>query len=220
MPVYNEKETIEKIVKRVLKNKVVGELIIVDDFSTDGTREILRKISKKEKKVKLIFHSRNYGKGRAIRSGLGKIKEEIVIIQDADLEYNPGDYEKLLKPIFNNKADVVYGSRFLGKKPRFSVFYFGNMILVFFANLLYNAEITDEATCYKVFKTKILREMNLKCRRFEFCPEVTAKLRKQGYKIFEVPVSYNARSIREGKKIKWRDGFIALWTLIKYRFAD
>ena len=228
IPAYNEKTTILKIIKRVKNVKIPKEIIIIDDFSTDGTREILRKI--KDKNIKIIYQPRNFGKGYAIRTGIKYVGGDIIIIQDADLEYNPQDYLKLIKPIIQGKAKVVYGTRFPRKKwhpsllkPYYSLFnpyYFANKILTIATNLLYNANITDEPTCYKMFKTSVLKSLNLKCRRFEFCPEVTAKIRKKGFKIYEVPISYNPRTVEEGKKINWKDGFQALWTLIKYRFKD
>lgn len=228
MPVYNEKGTIKEIIKRVKQvkiPKVSKELVIIDDFSTDGTRKILKKIKdrNKDRNIKIVFHERNKGKGSAIRTGIKHVTGNIIIIQDADLEYNPQDYAKLVKPIIEGKADVVYGTRFpkTTKKPSlFNTFFLGNRILTFMANLLYNAKITDEPTCYKVFKTSILKSINLKSKRFEFCPEVTAKVRKKGYKIYELPISYKPRSIEQGKKINWKDGIEAIWTLIKYRFTN
>lgn len=228
IPVYNEEKTILEIIKRVKAVKIPKEIIIVDDFSTDRTGEILRKI--KDKNIKIVFQDKNYGKGFAIRTGLKNVTGNIVIIQDADLEYTPQDYIKLIEPINEKKANVVYGTRFPRKKghpsllaPYMSIFnpyYFANKILTLASNILYNAKITDEPTCYKVFKTQVLKSIDLKCKRFEFCPEVTAKVRKKGYKILEVPISYNPRSVEEGKKIKLKDGMQAIWTLIKYRFID
>lgn len=230
IPVYNEKKTIKEIVRRVQNVNLDKEIIIVDDFSTDGTREILRQI--KEKNIRAIFHKRNYGKGHALRTGIKQVTGRIVIIQDADLEYDPQDYPKLVKPIVEGKTKVVYGTRFPEKQghPSPSIlhpyitllnpYYTANKILTVMANLLYNAHITDEPTCYKVFSSDVLKSINLKCEKFEFCPEVTAKVRKKGYKIFEVPISYHARSVKEGKKIKFKDGIQAIWTLIKYRISD
>jgi len=218
MPVYNEIKTIREILKRVSAVKIDKEIIIVDDFSTDGTRKFLKKI--KDKNIKIVFHKRNHGKGYAIRTGLRYAKGDLTIIQDADLEYDPEDYLKLIKPI-KKGASVVYGSRRLNKKNKQLItrFYIATDVLNLITNLLYNAKITDEPTCYKLFKTKLLRSLNLKCKRFEFCPEVTAKVRKRGYKIHEVPIYYKPRTVKEGKKIGWRDGFEAVWTLIKYRFS-
>jgi len=220
IPVYNEKATIKEAIRRVQKQRIKKEIIIIDDFSTDGTRNILRKI--KDKNIKIIFQHKNYGKGLAIRKAIEHITGSIVIIQDADLEYSPEDYDKLIQPIINGKAKVVYGTRFpKGRKMSISkLFLLGNKTLTFLSNLLYNTKITDEATCYKVFDAKVFKSINLACKRFEFCPEITAKLAKKGYKITEIPITYNPRTKAEGKKIKWKDGFIAIFTLIKYKFIN
>lgn len=221
MPVYNEKNTINEIISRVMAVSIPKELIIVDDFSKDGTREMLKKIRSRD--IKTIFHERNYGKGHALRTGIKHATGDIVIIQDADLEYDPQEYAKLIKPIIDGKVKVVYGTRFPKGSPHppiTNLFFLANKILTIASNLLYNANITDEPTCYKVFDADVLKSINLKCERFEFCPEVTAKVRKNGFKIIEVPISYKPRSVKEGKKINWKDGFEALWTLIKYRFVD
>lgn len=221
IPVYNEENTIQEIINRVSRVNIKKEIIIVDDFSTDGTREILNKL--KANNIKVIFHDKNYGKGYAIRTAIKHITGNITIIQDADLEYSPEDYLKLIEPIANNRASVVYGTRFPkdAKRPSlFNRFFLANRILTSTANILYKAEITDEPTCYKVFDSNILKSLDLKCTRFEFCPEVTAKVRKIDQKIYELPILYNPRSIEEGKKIKLKDGFEALWTLIKYKFID
>jgi len=218
VPVFNEVNTIEKILLIIREQKIKKEIIIVDDFSTDGTREILMREENDE--TKIIFHSKNLGKGFAIRTGLEQVSGEVVIIQDADLEYDPKDYDKLLEPITSGKAEVVYGSRCLGKnnKKSYLRFYLGGIFLTWLTNILYGSKITDEPTCYKVFKTEVLRKLELKCKRFEFCPEVTAKVLRNGYHIYEVPISYNPRLIDEGKKIGWKDGCIAIFTLLKYRF--
>jgi glycosyltransferase involved in cell wall biosynthesis len=230
IPAYNEKDTIKAIIKKVKAVNIPKEIIIVDDGSKDGTREILRKI--KDKEVKVIFHEKNSGKGAALRTGIKYSIGRIIIIQDADLEYDPRDYPKLIKPILTGKFKVVYGTRFprTTKHPGISFFhpyitlknpyYLANKILTTTANILYNAKITDEPTCYKIFDADTLKSINLKCKRFEFCPEVTAKVRKKGHKIHEVPIRYYPRSVEEGKKIKLRDGFEAIWALIKYRFVD
>lgn len=194
------------------------EIIIVDDGSTDGTREILRKLGRD--KYKIIYQPKNQGKGMAIREGLKYVTADVVIIQDADLEYDPQDYHVLLKPILRGEASVVYGSRWLKKhclsRP-FNLFKLGTWLLTWITNFLYRAGITDEPTCYKVFKAEVIKGLPLKCRRFEFCPEVTAKICKRGYRIHEVPISYNARSFSEGKKVNWIDGLHALWVLLKNR---
>ncbi len=221
IPAYNEKETIKEVLRRV-KNADIGktkkEIIVVDDFSTDGTIEVLKTLD--DKNIKIIFHEKNYGKGHAIRTALKHSTGDIIIIQDADLEYNPEDYYKLIEPILKNKARVVYGSRVLNKNNKYSTlsFYLGGRLLSFLTNILYNTNITDEPTCYKLFKKEVLDEINFECEKFEFCPEVTAKVTKKGIKILEIPISYNPRNIKQGKKIRWKDGVIAAWTLIKYRF--
>lgn len=224
IPVYNEKNTISEILERIDKvdlsefsfNK---EIIIVDDGSNDGTREILSKLVSK---YKIIYHPKNRGKGAAIRTALEHVSGDYVIIQDADLEYDPKDYKNLLACVIENKAEVVYGSRLLNHHNQFSYtsYYYGGLLLSWLINLIYGIKISDESTCYKLFKTKIIKAIPLKCQRFEFCPEITAKIAKRGIKIYEVPISYYPRRKKEGKKVKWRDGFEALWVLIKYKFFD
>lgn len=228
IPVYNEKETIEEIIRQVKLVALDKEIIIIDDASTDGTKKILKTMEKKlntndeRNKIKIIYRERRQGKGSAIRRGLEEVSGDIVIIQDADLEYEPQDYYKLVQPIIEGKTDIVYGSRISGayKKKSYSSFYLGGRFLSFLASVLYDAHITDEPTCYKVFRGEVIKSINLKCKRFEFCPEITAKVRKKGYRIYEVPIHYYPRSIEEGKKINWKDGLQAIWTLIKYRFID
>ncbi len=223
IPVYNEAKTVEKVFEKVRNLPLKKEIIMVDDGSTDGSREILKALEKKwgnDNNFKFVYHSRNLGKGSAIRSGLKLVEGEVVVIQDADLELNPEDIPLLLEPIQRGETSVVYGSRFLRpeQKKRSFLRNLANWILSITATLLYGQKITDEATGYKVFKTDLLRSLNLRCRRFEFCPEVTAKILRKGEKIVEVPVSYDPRTAEEGKKICWKDGFQALWTLVKYRF--
>ena len=218
IPVYNERDTIAETIARVRAAPVEKEIVVVDDASTDGTAEIVEPLVGPD--LRLVRQPRNQGKGAAIRRGLQDATGEIVLIQDADLEYDPADYPKLVAPIEEGEADVVYGTRaprFAGMRRPHRSF---NWLAARLANLLYRANITDEATCYKVFRTAIIRDLPLKCERFEFCPEVTAKVRKRGIRIHEVPVSYQARSVGAGKKIRWWDGVEALWTLIKYRFVD
>ncbi|MHB1455475.1 MAG: glycosyltransferase family 2 protein [Armatimonadota bacterium] len=216
IPVYNEADTIIETLNRVMDVKLDKEIIVVDDCSTDGTRDILKKTTG----IKLCLHEKNMGKGTAIRSALKEVTGDIVIIQDADLEYDPNDYNAIIEPIISSKADVVYGSRFLKGKPRMNpANYLANRILAISANMLFNAGITDEATCYKAFRANLLRSIDLKCRRFEFCPEVTAKIRRKGIKIHEVPISYSSRTMAQGKKINWWDGVTAIWTLVKYRIV-
>ena len=221
IPFYNEIKTIGAIIDRITALKDIDkEIIIVDDFSKDGTREFLKKLSTPG--IKVYFHEKNVGKGGAIRTGLKNMTGDAVIIQDADLEYDPAEYGLLLKPIFEGKTKVVYGSRFLGNRNEgpYITHYMATLLLNLMVRVLYGAKITDEATCYKLFTKDVIESVNLKCERFEFCPEVTAKVLKKGYKILEVPISYSGRTFDEGKKINWRDGVEAIWTLIKYRFTD
>jgi len=220
IPAYNEEKTISEIIKRVKEQKieVEKEIIVVDDGSSDKTSDILKRI----KGIKLLKHGRNMGKGRAIRTGLDNAMGDIVLIQDADLELSPEDYPALLSPLLEKKAEVVYGSRLLGGKFKKNLlFYGGGRFITFLANILYGINITDEPIGYKVFKTDLLRSLNLECERFEFCPEVTAKIAKRGIKIHEVPVKYNPRSVKEGKKLNAvKDGLKAAAVLIKYRFLN
>lgn len=221
IPAYNEINTIEEILEKVKKIKISKEIIVVDDGSTDGTREYLDNLN--DSLVKVFFHKKNMGKSSAVRTGIKEAKGKIIIIQDADLEYDPEDYYKLIKPIQEGRYKVVYGTRYPVVSKMFNLthrFFLANRILTIMSNFLYNADITDEPTCYKVFDTKVLQNLNLKSKRFEFCPEVTAKVRKKGYKIKEIPINYNPRTIEQGKKINWRDGIEAIYTLIKYRFVD
>ena len=219
MPVYNEKDTIHQIIEKVQKVEIEKEIIIVDDYSTDGTRKILKTDYESIDNIHIIYHEKNWGKGKAIRSGLNFISGDITIIQDGDLEYDPEDYIKLIKPILDKSQDVVYGSRFLKSDNRhsYSRYYLGGRLVTFVTNLLYGQNLTDEPTCYKVFRSDLLKNLNLKCERFEFCPEVTAKIAKQGIKIPEIPINYYPRKIEEGKKIRWTDGIEAIWTLLKFR---
>ncbi|MFH1671769.1 MAG: glycosyltransferase family 2 protein [Candidatus Portnoybacteria bacterium] len=224
VPVFNEKNTIADILKKIEEVDLSSlgfkkEIIIVDDYSTDGTREILKSLSGE---YKIVYHSKNQGKGMAVQTGLKEATGDYVIVQDADLEYDPEDYKGLLKTALKEDAKVVYGSRLLHSKDNYShrSFYLGGLFLTWAANLIYGIKITDESTCYKLFETEFLKSLNLKARGFEFCPEVTAKTAKRGVKIYEVPIQYHPRHVKEGKKIKWKDGLVALWTLIKYKFID
>ena len=220
MPVYNEVNTIEEVIDRVLATGYASEIVLVDDGSKDGSTEILKKYQGRDG-FQVIICDVNRGKGAAVREGIQAAKSTYAIIQDADFEYDPKDYAKLMPVIESGQADVVYGSRFMENTE---YFYFrslaANKLLTFLTNLLYHTKLTDMETCYKLFKVADVREIPLHSRRFEFEPELTSKLLKRGYKIMEVPISYNGRSYDEGKKIKPRDGFIALWTLFKYRFVD
>lgn len=219
VPVYNEKETIRKILKRVRDINLEKEIIVVDDGSTDGTKRLLKNLSLKG--FKIIYHPENRGKGAAIRTGLKHITGDVVIIQDADLEYDPKNYYRLIEPIVTGRSDVVYGSRILGRNKKASfIYYLGNKILTSLTNLLYHTKITDLYTGHKAFRSKILKNIDLKCKGFEFCSEVTAKISKQKYRIYEVPISYQPRSWKEGKKISWRDGLVGLWILVRYRFIN
>jgi glycosyltransferase involved in cell wall biosynthesis len=221
IPVYNEEKTISEILKKVDDVLLPGfekEIIIIDDKSSDGTLIVLEKL-KNQYDFILLKHQQNMGKGAAIRTGISKATGDFVIIQDADLEYDPNDYSKLLIPFLEKNAQVVYGSRILGTKKRGKLsFYLGGRLVTLATNIIYGINITDEPTCYKVFKRELINSLNLESNGFEFCPEVTAKIAKRGIKIYEVPISYFPRNKSEGKKIKWKDGVVALWTLLKHRF--
>lgn len=223
IPAYNEKPTIAAIINRVREVSLADgwqkEIIVVDDGSKDGTRDILRGISFPD--VQVIFHDRNQGKGVAIRTGVTRATGDYVIIQDADLEYDPREYDKLLAPLRDKQTDVVYGSRFLGRRERMTlVQLLGNRMLTIITNVLYGTGLTDMETCYKVVPTTVLRSIKLESRGFDFEPEITAKLLRRGFKIREVPISYVGRSAEEGKKIDWRHGIPALKTLVKFRFVE
>jgi len=220
VPVFNEKETLETLLDRVEQTNFDKEIIIVDDGSTDGTREILK--NKFEDKYTVLYHQQNMGKGAALQSGFDQVTGDIVIIQDADLEYDPSDYGKLIEPIVRGNADVVFGSRFLGGPHRVLFFwhYMGNRILTLFSNLLNNLNLSDMETCYKAFRSDILKTLRLRSKRFGFEPEFTAKVARRRLKIYEVPISYYGRTYEEGKKITWKDGFSAIYCIIRYRFFE
>ena len=220
MPCYNERNTIEEIVRRVMAVKIRIELIIVDDGSTDGTRDLLTKL-KEQYKFNLIFQPKNGGKGAALRRGFQEVSGDLVVIQDADLEYSPEEFPELIELICQGRADVVFGSRFIGRHRVFLfTHYAGNRLLTFITNVLYNTMLTDMETCYKVMRTEVLRSMKLEANGFGIEPELTAKIFKRGYRVYEVPITYDGRGYEEGKKITWRDGIVALWVLLKYRFTE
>jgi glycosyltransferase involved in cell wall biosynthesis len=221
IPVYNEVESIQVILERVQAQKLAHEIIVVDDGSKDGTRDILQKMDGK-KSVRVILHEKNKGKGAAVRTGMAAALGDVLLIQDADLEYDPRDYPTLLKPLNEGIADVVYGSRFLGGSHRVAMFWHmvANRMLTFMTNILYNTILTDMETGYKVFRRETLDGMVLHANSFDFEPEFTAKILKRHFRIFEVPITFNPRDYTEGKKIKLHDAFAAVWTLIKYRFVE
>lgn len=230
MPVYNERATLEEAVRRVCNVRIPKEIILVDDGSTDGTREILQALAARENgrndpfnEVRPFLQPVNRGKGAAIREGVSHITGDIVIIQDADLEYDPQDYMSLLEPILRGQADVVYGSRFSGGGPHRVLFFWhfvGNQILTLFSNVLSNLNLSDMEVGYKVFKAEVLKSIKIKSNRFGFEPEITMKVAKKGWRIYEVPISYYGRGYEEGKKITWKDGVVALYTLIRFRLMD
>lgn len=224
MPVYNEKDTLLKILQQVEDvelGEVQKEIVLVDDASKDGTTELLKQISQKNPTYKVIFKEKNEGKGFALRDGFAHTTGEYVIVQDADLEYDPRDYSKLIKTLESEHVDVVYGSRFSGDYEEMSnLHYLGNKFLTLTTNILYGVKLTDMETCYKLIPGDFIRGMEIKAARFNFEPEITAKILRSGLKISEVPINYRGRSHAEGKKITWRDGLSALWTLFKFRFTD
>jgi len=219
MPVYNEKATIREIVARVLAADVDKELLIVDDCSTDGTRDIIRELAAADSRIRVFLHEKNSGKGAGIQTALPHISGDIVIIQDADLEYCPEDYPTLIGPIINDYADVVYGTRFIGPHRVFMVWhYFANKMLTLLVNILYNTMLTDMEVGYKAFRSSIFNEITIRSKGFDFEPEITAKVFKRHYRVFEVPITYCGRTYAEGKKITWRDGIHALIAILKFRF--
>lgn len=222
IPVFNEAPTIKEIINRV-KSVDVGldkEIIVVDDFSQDGTREILDKLHAPG--LKIYYHDKNMGKGAALQTGFSKAEGDIILIQDADLEYNPKEYPKLLEPILDGRADVVYGSRFLGGPHRVLFFwhYVGNKILTTLSNMFTNINLNDMETCYKAFRRNILDKIKFKSKKFGFEPEFTSKVAKLKFKVYEVPISYSGRDYSEGKKISWKDGVAAIFHIIRYRFFN
>jgi len=240
IPVYNERATIDEILRRVLDTDVRKEVIIVDDCSTDGTRQMLESMAGRQangeafapaqdggdpvelRDLRFFFQTPNQGKGAALRRGFAETTGEIVLVQDADLEYDPHDYPKLLEPLVEGRADVVYGSRFLGGPQRVHYFwhYVANKMLTLLSDVFTNLKLTDMETCYKVFRKEVLQGIELKSDRFGFEPEITAKIAKHDWRIYEVPISYAGRTYEEGKKITWKDGFMALWCIVRYTFGD
>jgi glycosyltransferase involved in cell wall biosynthesis len=220
LPVYNEKNTVEEIIDRVMAVPVRIELIAIDDSSTDGSRDILRRLSE-ERGFRLLLQEKNQGKGAAVRRGIDAATGDIIVVQDADLEYSPEEYPDLLDLIVKGKADAVFGSRFIGRHRCFLfTHYLANLFLNLVTNILYNTTMTDMETCFKAIRADILKALPLHSNRFGIEPEITAKLFKRGCRVYEVPITYEGRDYAEGKKITWKDGFPALWALIKYRFTD
>ena len=220
MPAFNEAATIEEIVRRVLAVPLRIQLVVVDDGSTDGTREILTSLQG-ELSFTLLLQPRNHGKGAALKRGFAEVSGDVVVTQDADLEYSPEEFPALIELICQGRADVVYGSRFLGRHRAFMfTHYAGNQLLTLLTNVLYNTMLTDMETCYKAMRTEVVRSMTLRSNGFGIEPELTAKIFKRGYRVYEVPITYDGRGYEEGKKIGWRDGVVALWVLLRYRFSE
>jgi glycosyltransferase involved in cell wall biosynthesis len=222
LPVFNERATVEQILQNVEDSGLADRIIIVDDASTDGTRELLQEIAARNPQVELHLHDRNQGKGAALRTGFGEVETDLVLVQDADLEYDPRDVPGLLVPLEENKADVVYGSRFLGAARRPTMFWHmvANKMLTLMTNVLYNSILTDMETGYKLFRREVIQGITIRSNRFDFEPEITAKLLKRKVRIFEVPITFNPREYSEGKKIGFSDAFAAVWALLKFRFVD
>ncbi|MBX9878488.1 MAG: glycosyltransferase family 2 protein [Candidatus Obscuribacterales bacterium] len=226
MPVFNEVKTLTQVLESVSSANYCGldkEIVLVDDGSTDGTRELLASLDTGKYSARVFFHEKNQGKGAALRTAQGHAEGDIILIQDADLEYSPKEYPNLLQPILEGHADVVYGSRLSGGSVTRAfnfTHYLGNKFLTLLTNILYNCTITDMETCYKVFKAPVFKKVIIRSNRFDFEPEITAKILKQGVRIYELPISYYGRDYSEGKKITWVDGFGAIWALIKFRFVD
>jgi len=222
IPVFNERATVEQIIQSVQDSGLADRIIVVDDASTDGTRELLEEIAARNSRLELHLHDRNRGKGAALRTGFSKVETDLVLVQDADLEYDPRDVPALLIPIEEDKADVVYGSRFLGAARRPTMFWHmvANKLLTLMTNVLYNTILTDMETGYKLFRKEVIQGIKIRSNRFDFEPEITAKLLKKKVRIFEVPITFNPREYSDGKKIGLKDAFAAVWALLKFRFVD
>lgn len=223
VPVYNEKATLMEILARIREVEINKEIILVDDYSQDGTRQLLMSLERTtgNSDLKFCFHEKNQGKGAALRTGFEKATGDFVIVQDADLEYDPNDYLALLTPILENRADVVYGSRFAGQSQNMvSLHRLGNQFLTGLTNFLYHTSISDMETCYKLMPAALVKTIRIESNRFDFEPEITAKILRRKLRVVEVPIRYFGRSFSEGKKITWRDGFSAVWTLLKFRFWE
>jgi glycosyltransferase involved in cell wall biosynthesis len=240
IPVFNERQFVEEVLRRVQASGLADEMIVVDDGSTDGTRQILEELLKRQTAgqleteiaegrgrlrldiIRILFQEQNQGKGAALRLGFKEATGDLLLVQDADLEYDPKDYPKLLEPILDGRADVVYGSRFLGGPQRVHFFwhYVGNKFLTLLSDMITNLNLTDMESCYKVFRREVIEGIRLRSNRFGFEPEVTAKIAKAKWRVYEVPISYSGRSYEEGKKITWRDGFVALYSIVRYRLFD
>ncbi|MBI2988672.1 MAG: glycosyltransferase family 2 protein [Deltaproteobacteria bacterium] len=230
IPVYNEVNTLEEAIRRVRNVRLPKEIIVVEDGSTDGSRDLLKRLAADARaaddplnELKVLFQAQNQGKGAAVRSALSRVTGDIVIVQDADLEYDPQDYMRLLEPILSGQADVVYGTRFYGGGPHRVLFfwhYLGNQFLTLFSNVLTNLNLTDMEVGYKVFKTEVLKEIEIKSNRFGFEPEITVKVAKRKWRVYEVPISYHGRTYAEGKKITWKDGLVTLYALVRFWLKD